>query len=547
MKMICNLGLFILLFVLTSCTENGKKYEQPNILLIIADDLGYSDIGCYGGEINTPVLDGLAENGIRFTQFYNTARCCPTRASLITGLYPHECGVGHMTHRNFGPGYLGYLNDTCITLAEVLSDAGYFTGMAGKWHTGAVRKAWPENRGFQRYFGIHHWVDSYFNVLDDCEVFEDGKIVIPASRNPVLYAENDKEWYTTDVFTTVAIEYIDEALKSGKPFFQYVAYNAPHWPLEAHDEVIVKYLGRYSMGYEELRKKKYEQMKQEGIISSGWRLPLQSTPKWDSHTDSAKADLEFRRAIYAAQVDIMDQNIGRIIDHLREKGVLDNTVIFFLSDNGCSAEPMGEDYGWQWGKNTRWNYREWRNNSGRDGASQGRIWSVTSNTPFRKNKRFTHEGGIATPLIVHWPEGINNPGSLDDEPGHLVDIMATCIELAGAEYPAERNGVRLKSPRGVSMTDNFKGERGREHDMIFWEHEGHGALRKGDWKIVTVDPYDESLWELYNMKDDRTETNDLSEEKPELRAELIDLWIKMAYETKAWPKSKESTPNPVDK
>ncbi|MFO7756671.1 MAG: arylsulfatase [Bacteroidales bacterium] len=536
--------LLVILF-LGSCTGN-KLEPRPHILLIMADDMGYSDLGCYGGEINTPVLDGLAENGIRFTQFYNTARCCPTRASLMTGLYPHESGIGHMTHQNFGPGYIGYLNDTSLTIAEILSDAGYFTAMTGKWHAGAVRKSWPENRGFQRFFGIHHWVDSYFKVLQDCEVFEDGEIVIPATDNPRLYSENGKEWYTTDVFTTKAIEYIDEALETDKPFFQYVAYNAPHWPLEAHDDVVAKYLDSYNTGYEELRKEKFTRMKEMGIISEDWSLPRQNTPSWDSHSDSAKVDLEFRRAVYAAQVDIMDKNIGRLINHLKDKGVLDNTVIFFLSDNGCSAEPMGEDYGWQWETNTRWNYNDWRNNSGRS-ASQGRVWSVTSNTPFRKNKRFTHEGGIATPLIVHWPEGIGNPGSLDNEPGHLVDIMATCIELAGTEYPAERNGLKTKPPRGVSLTDNFNGERGREHDVIFWEHEGHGALRKGDWKIVSVDPYDESLWELYNMKEDRTETNDLSDEKPGLRAEMIELWVKMAYETKAWPKGEKSVPNPVDK
>jgi len=538
------ISIIVITLLAISCKK--QDHQPPNILLIMADDMGYSDLGCYGGEINTPVLDGLAEKGIRFTQFYNTARCCPTRASLMTGLYPHESGVGHMTHINYGPGYLGYLNDSTVTIAEILSDSGYFTAMTGKWHAGAVKKSWPENRGFQRYFGIHHWIDSYFNILEDCEVFENGEVVIPATRSPQLYAENGKEWYTTDVFTTKAIEFIDEALEAGKPFFQYVAYNAPHWPLEAHDDVIAKYLDRYNMGYDILRRTKYERMKEMGLLKAEWSLPDQNTPEWDSHSDSAKADLEFRRAIYAAQVDIMDQNIGRIVDHLKNRGALENTVIFFLSDNGCSAEPMGEDYGWQWENNTRWNYGVWRSNSGRS-ASQGRIWSVTSNTPFRKNKRYTHEGGISTPLIVHWLKGLINPGSLDDEPGHLVDIMATCIELAGAVYPAQRNGVELKPPRGVSLTDNLRGERGREHNVIFWEHEGHGALRKGEWKIVSVDPSDESLWELYNMKEDRTETNDLSNKEPELRTELINLWINMAYETKAWPKGDEPVSNPVDK
>ena len=313
--------LFISIPVLFSCEKQSEN--KPNILLIMADDMGYSDIGCFGGEINTPNLDKLAENGIRFTQFYNTARCCPTRASLITGLYPHEAGIGHMTHINSGPGYLGFLNDSCVTIPEVLSKAGYFTGMSGKWHSGAVRKSWPENRGFDRFFGIHHWVDSYFKVLHDCEVFENGKMVIQATENPEPYAKEGEEWYTTDIFTTKAIEHIDEALEAGRAFFEYVAYNAPHWPLEAHDEVIEKYISKYSAGYEKLRHDKYAKMIEMGIIDPDWKLPLQTTPAWDSHSDSVKEDLDFRRAIYAAQIEIMDENIGRMVRHLEEKGILD--------------------------------------------------------------------------------------------------------------------------------------------------------------------------------------------------------------------------------
>ena len=528
----------------------AKTAEKPNILLILADDMGYSDIGCYGGEIDTPNLNKLAANGIRFTQFYNTARCCPTRASLMTGVYPSEAGIGHMTGVNQGPGYLGVLNDSVVTIPQLLDEVGYSTGIVGKWHAGTEKDSWPENRGFQKSFVIHNWIDSYFKVLETCEIYEDGKIVIPATPNPSDYQPqpDGKEWYTTDVFTNKALEHIDQAAKEKKPFFEYVAFNSPHWPLEAHDSVIAKYRHKYTEGYEALRLKKYEKMKEMGLISKNWKLPEQDTPKWESLADTVKQDLDFMRAIYAAQVDIMDQNIGRIVNHLKNKGELDNTLILFLSDNGCSAEPMGEDYGWMWGTNTSRNYEEWRKNSSRQGASQGRVWTVTSNTPFRKFKRFTHEGGISTPLIAHWPNGIKKSGVMDTEPGHLVDIMATCIDVAGASYPKMHNGIPVKPLRGISLTDNLMGTPKKIHDMIFWEHEGHGAIRKGDWKLVSVDPSDKSKWELYNMVDDRTETNDLSSQKPKMVNELRKEWEDMAYKTKAWPKpdGSISIPNRVD-
>jgi arylsulfatase len=539
---------FGLIFTFFSCKET-TKLAKPNILLIMADDMGYSDIGCYGGEIQTPHLDQLAEQGIRFSQFYNTARCCPTRASLMTGLYPHESGVGHMTHRNNGGAYTGYLTDSCVTIAEVLKQEGYFTGMAGKWHAGAVRKSWPENRGFQRFYGIHHWVDSYFKVLADCEIFENGKIVIPASENPIRDAEPGKEWYSTDVFTSKAINHIDEAISNDQPFFEYVAYNSPHWPLEAHDDIIQKYIGKYGGGYEALRKEKYERMIGMGLISKQWSLPEQNTPEWNTLSDSAKMDTEFRRAIYAAQIEIMDENIGRLVDHLVEKNELDNTVIFFLSDNGCSAEPMNNFFGYNWEKNTKWNYETWRRNSARQGASVGRVWTITSNSPFRLYKRFTHEGGIATPLIVHWPDGIRNPGRLEATPGHLVDIMATCLDLAQTSYPSQKDGIPIKPFRGRSLEPFLLNEKGPEHEFIFWEHEKHGALRRGKYKIVSADLMDNQAWELYDMEADRTETNDLSSELPGLKKELLDQWTYLAYEMGVlpFPVVEESIGNPVDK
>jgi len=512
--------------------------------------MGYSDIGCFGGEINTPNIDRLAYNGVRFSQFYNAARCCPTRASLMTGLYPHECGIGAMTHRTNGPGYLGYLNDSCVTIPEVLSEAGYFTAMTGKWHSGAVRHSWPENRGFRRFYGIHHWVDSYFKILGDCEIFGNGGMVIPETADPGQYYQGGtKEWYTTDVFTDKAIEYINEAITNGSPFFQYVAYNAPHWPLEAHDDVVEKYLDKYSEGYEELRRAKSQRMTDMGLVSPDWKLPDPVTPGWNELTDSQKRNTQFRRAIYAAQIEIMDQNIGRIVDNLRTKNALDNTIILFLSDNGCSAEPENNWFGYQWEKNTWDNYKEWRKNSGRTGASLGMAWALTSNAPYQKYKKFTHEGGISTPLIAHWPKGIKDPGRIDDKPGHIVDIMATCIDAAGASYPSERNGKKIQRLRGISIVDNLQGQDGKEHDSIFWEHQSHAAIRRGKWKLVTVDFNDSSKWELYDMKADRTETNDLSGEYPDICAELLGSWEKTAFEINALPKPDKANekPNPVDK
>ena len=540
--------LSIGLFTMASCL-NSSAQNRPNILLILADDMGYSDLSCYGGEINTPNLDKLAKKGVRFTQFYNAARCCPTRASLMTGLYPHETGVGHMTGADMGPGYLGHLNDSCVTISEVLGSNGYYTGMVGKWHAGHNRESWPENRGFQNFWGIHNYIDSYLKVLNDCEVFENGKIVINQNDYPTLGATPNTEWYTTDVFTNKAIESIDRAVGERKPFFQYLAFNSPHWPLEAHDEVINKYLESYKAGYESLRKQKFERMREMGLVSKNWKLPESSMPEWETLNDSTKLDSEFRRAIYAAQVEIMDQNIGRLVEHLEKKGILDNTVIIFLSDNGCSAEPEEQIFGYQWEKNTRWNYNEWRRNSARQGASQGMVWAVASNSPYQRYKKFTHEGGISTPLIVYWPAGIKIPGSIDNKLGHIVDIMATCVELSQSKYPTQRNDVSIKKCRGISLVENLKGEMSPEHDNLFWEHEGHGALREGKWKLVSANPKNEAEWELYDMEQDRTETNNLSATYPERRKEMIEKWTQLANETHVlpWPDYNSAKNIKIDK
>ena len=303
--------------------------NRPNIVLIMADDMGYSDIGCYGGEIPTPNIDALASKGLRFNQFYNTGRCCPTRASLMTGLYPHEAGVGRMVYANRGPGYLGYLNDHCATIAEVLGAAGYQTIMAGKWHVGHAPGQWPTDRGFQRFYGIHMHVDSYFKVLKNCPIYHDAQLAIAPTADPPNTLHPDKEWYTTDVFTDWALKFLDETNPAEKPFFLYVAYNSPHWPLEAPDENIHHFVGKYERGWDQLRQTKLARMKDLGIVARNTILSPSENATWDSIPQADRVELDYRRAIYAAQIERMDQNVGRLVAKLKGMNVIDNTLILF--------------------------------------------------------------------------------------------------------------------------------------------------------------------------------------------------------------------------
>jgi len=521
--------------------------SRPNIVLIMADDMGYSDIGCYGGEIDTPHIDALAAGGLRFTQFYNTSRCCPTRASLMTGLYPHQAGVGHMTGRDMGPGYRGYINDTSVTIAEVLKTAGYQTIMTGKWHAGTDKGHWPEDRGFERFYGIHIYIDSYFKVLPRCEIYENGKLVIPATATPKNDLHPDREWYTTDVFTDRALKFLDEAIPKSRnkaktqqsPFFLYVAYNAPHWPLEAPDGDIAKYTGKYLTGWAPVRKQRFERMRKMGIIDKAWKLSPTDVAGWDTLSAEQKRNMDFRRAIYAAQIDRLDQNVGRLVKRLKDDGVLDNTLILFLSDNGCSDE-RGM-FGYQHEKHTRKNFKEWRKKSYRS-SSQGQAWANASNTPFRLFKKWVHEGGIATPLIAHWPARIKQKGRLTHQTGHVIDIMATCCDVAGATYPKTFNGKQIHRIEGKSLVPVFAGRQRPGHNAIFWEHEGHTAVRQDKWKLVSKDGKDATAWELYDLDADRTETTDLAAKRPERVAKMKALWTAWAREANVlpWPKQRRS-------
>lgn len=512
--------------------------ERPNIVLIMADDMGYSDVGCYGGEINTPNIDQLAAGGLRFTQFYNTGRCCPTRASLMTGLYSHESGVGHMVYQDRGDGYHPFLNKQCVTIAEVLRDAGYRTMMSGKWHVGHQKGQWPTDRGFEHFYGIHIHVDSYFKVLPGCPVYHNDKLVLTPTTDPVNQLHPEQPWYTTDVFTDWSLKFLDEAQSDERPFFLYLAYNSPHWPLEAPDENIAHYKGEYAKGWDALRSEKLRHMKELGLVSESTVLPPSDCPVWDSLSSNEQQNAMFRREIYAAQVERMDADIGRVVAKLKELKKLDSTLIFFLSDNGCCAE--GGMHGYQWEKNTRDNFDQWRKQSGRS-SSMGEAWSNASNTPFRLHKKWVHEGGIATPLIIHWPDKLKNVGGLSQQAGHVVDIMTTCVDVAEATYPQKYLGESIKPMRGISLVPSLETNESAVPRVLFWEHESHSAVRVGDWKLVTLDARSDNGWELYDMSIERTETNDLAAEDPARVKRMKDLWHAWAEQTNVlpWPKDRK--------
>ncbi len=548
----------------------GGGRPRPNILVILVDDMGYSDIGCFGGEIETPTLDRLAAGGVRFTQFYNTSRCCPTRASLLTGLYPHQAGIGMMVYRDRGPGYRGNLNDRCVTFGQVLREAGYTTMMVGKWHAGHARRSRPEVRGFDRFTGVYPHIDSYWKVLKGCAVYRDRKLLIPAGENPKNPYRPDAAFYTTDFFTDAALDYIDRAAGASKPFLLHLCYNVPHFPLETPDDLIAKYRGRYLKGWDALRAEKLARMKKMGIVTPAQKLPAvrgfknrkiagfggvgaetDVLPKWEDIPERDRKELDFRRAMYAGQIDRFDWNVGRIVDRLEKHNILDNTLILFFSDNGCSGE-LGL-FGMNWKKYTSANYRAWRKKGGWS-ISQGQCWACFSNTPFRKYKKFVHEGGIASPFIAHWPAGISNPGRIETAPYfHVMDVMPTLCAAAGATCPAALEGREITPSPGRSMLPQITGgekEGGGAGDgeprAICWQHENHAAIRAGRWKLVTVDDR-KGDWELYDLSADRGETENLAASRPEIVERLKRTWTAWARDVNALPfpeKRGKPTPNP---
>tara|TARA_R110002049_G_scaffold76250_4_gene196096 strand:- start:15589 stop:17238 length:1650 start_codon:yes stop_codon:yes gene_type:complete len=526
------LAIFVIFTGFFLGCNNKPKTETkktPNIILIMSDDMGYSDIGCYGGEISTPNLDRLAKNGLQFMQFYNGARCCPTRASLISGLYPHQAGIGHMTNpsenltqHDLGiPEYRGFLNKNSVTIAEVLKDAGYSTMMTGKWHLGvSSQDLWPLQRGFDKFYGI---------VEGACNFFKPEYPRGISVGNDTI-SITDENYYTTDAFTENAINFIGESRQeSEKPFFLYLGYNAPHWPLNAPKEDIEKYRGKYMKGWQDLRLKRYKKMIEMGLIDKDWELTPQDSRDWDSLDEEKKIEMDLRKAIYSAMVDRMDQNIGKLLAYLEKENIIDNTIIMFLNDNGACAEfsELGSGPAEQLG--TKEGYV----------LSYGRAWANASNTPYREYKHWVHEGGIATPFIVHWPNGIpkEDHGMLVQEYGFLPDIMATCVDLANAKYPKEYKGNKIHPMVGKSLVPVISGQRKSVHtEPIFWEHEGNKAVRNGKYKLVQTWQADKKdNWELYDMSLDRTEMNDLSQEMPEKLKEMTGQYDEWATQMHVLP------------
>lgn len=523
MKYLATATSLSVLTAVTGClstNENKKTTDgRPNIILIMSDDMGYSDIGCFGGEIQTPNLDALAQNGVRFTSFYNTARCCPTRASLLTGLHPHQTGIGHMTNPSENPvqfdlglpEYSGILNKNSVTIAEVLKEAGYSTMMTGKWHLGMnEREQWPLQRGFDKFYGLLDGASNFFKP-----VFPRG---ITFMNDTV--SVSDKDFYTTDAFTDYAIRFIGESQQenAGKPFFLYLAYTAPHWPMQAPQEDVDKYKGKYMDGWSVIRERRYKRMTEMGLIDAGWQLSDPDWRDWNSLSEEKKREMDLRRAIYSAMVDRMDQNIGRLTGYLKENQLLDNTVIIFLNDNGACAEGGELGGGPARQLETREGYF----------LTYGGAWANSSNTPYREYKHWVHEGGIKTPFIVHWPVGIpeQERGSLIRAYGYLPDIMTTCIDLAGTQYPAEFKGNVIHPAPGKSLLPLLKGVKAPIHEEpVFWEHEGNKAVRLGKYKLVSKwAKGQEYNWELFDLEKDGTEMNNLAEEMPDKVLELRQLY-----------------------
>jgi arylsulfatase A-like enzyme len=525
---------------------------RPNIILIMSDDVGYSDIGCYGGEIQTPTLDALAAGGLRFTQFYNTARCCPTRAALLTGLYAHQAGIGHMVD-GAGPklgveAYSGELSKRAVTIAEALKPAGYATYIVGKWHVtqktapggDADKHNWPLQRGFDRFYGTIHGAGSFY---DPNTLVRDNRFISP-------YADAEyqpKEFYYTDAINDHAARFVTEHQRQHpeKPFFMYVAHTAAHWPMHAKESDIAKYQGKYDAGYGAIRAARVAKMKQLGLLDPRWQV----TPQAGDWSKVEDKEWEIRcMEVFAAMLDCMDQGLGRLVETLKRNGQFENTLIFYLQDNGGCAElmgrrqpfkaradqptlpPLAKDYLQpdMIPKQTRDGFPVRQGVGVMPGPADtyigyGEGWANVSNTPFREYKHWSHEGGISTPLIAHWPKGIASArrNKLESQPAHLIDLMATCVDLAGAKYPSEFKGNQIQPMEGVSLAPAFAGKSLNRAQPLFWEHEGNRAIRTGDWKLVTKHP---GGWELYDLAADRTEMNNLAASQPDRVKQMSALW-----------------------
>jgi len=499
--LLLSLGFGLFMGCREKSQDQSSPTERPNIVLILVDDMGFSDIGCYGSEINTPNLDKLARQGIRFTRFYNTSKCFPSRASLLTGLYPGQ--VGMLENH-------GHFSDNCVTLAEVLKDAGYRTLMTGKHH-GLDN---PFDFGFDRYYGLRDGACNHFNPGEQREgegVPARKKWAFPRTwciDDSVIapFTPREKDFYSTDYFTKYALQYLKQYEEEDKPFFLYLSYTAPHDPLHAWPEDIAKYEGVYDVGYSRIREARYQRQMEMGLLDERFPLSEASFDEWDSLSEEEKQEDSRKMAVYAAMIDRVDQKIGEVLERIKEMGEENNTLILFASDNGASAEVVNieDDYG-EIGSLTRW-------------ASQGGNWANVSNTPFRFYKNFSHQGGISSPLIAYWPDGIKEKGRIVHKPGHFIDFMPTFVELAGASYPSSQDGIDITPMEGKSLVPILRNKEFDADRILFNRWMKGKAVITPEWKMVTHRTGGD--WELYNMKTDVTETNDLSDENPEVLKEL---------------------------
>lgn len=550
------LPIAALAFSASTCNaQENNKESKPNILVILADDMGFSDLGCYGGEIHTPNLDKLAAEGLRFTHFYNTSRSCPTRASLLTGLYQHQAGIGRMTFDDNQPGYRGTMTHNGVTIAEALKENGYQTAWVGKWHIAetplrpdqrqwlahqvqhdefAPKDNYPINRGFQDCYGTIYGVVDYFDPFS-----------LISGDKPVNSVPDD--YYSTIALADTAVAYMNKYAETDKPFFMYLAFHSPHWPLHALPEDIEKYKNTYKDGWQAVREARYQRMKEMKLFgdADNFLSPRQFTDSWE---ENPTKEWDARAmAVHAAMVDRMDQEIGRVIETLRKNGQLDNTLILFMSDNGCSNEDCQH-------------YSEGENDrpaETRDGrkiiyprqkevmpgpetsyASVGARWANAANTPFRFWKAKSYEGGICTPMIAHWPKGIKQPkGSVNTQMGHVIDIMATCLDISGTQYPTEYNGHKIIPLAGQSLDPIFKTGTRKGHDELCFEHFNEKALIDAfGWKIVW--PNNKKSWELYNLNEDRSEMHDLADQYPDKVKDMVARYEKWEKDYMVVPRPK---------
>ncbi|SDT42010.1 arylsulfatase [Microlunatus soli] len=499
--------------------------HRPNVVIILADDMGYSDIGCYGGEIDTPHLDALAARGARLTQFYNTARCSPSRASLMTGLHPHQTGIGILNYDDAPDGYPGTLNDSCVTIAEALRSGGYRSYLSGKWHLASdihqPSDSWPTRRGFDGFYGTLEGAGSFFQPR-----------TLTRDETNVESETEDPDFYYTDTISTEAVDFLrrHHDQHADDPFFLYVGYTAPHWPLHAPAEDIERYRGRFAAGWDRLREERLQRMIDDGLISADWPLTDRDprVPAWDEIDDQ---EWQARRMeVYAAQIDRMDSGVGVIMAELEAQGVVDDTIVIFLSDNGGCAEEMPIETAQEFVTTYVTFDAETRDGrpvrpgndpsivpGGEDSyATYGRSWANVSNTPFREYKHWIHEGGIAAPFIVQWPARVQ-PGVLRRQPHQLTDVLATLLDAAGLQYPERYDNRPILPAEGVSMLPTLIDDATDPERVLYWEHEGNCGVRRGDWKLVRKHG---RSWELYDMITDRTELHDRATERPELVTEL---------------------------